>query len=154
MNNRLYALHGRLGLNFGLLLFMICLSGTFAVVSHEIDWLCNPAIRVTPSDDSASCSEMFAAAENDSDTKISSGFAPLGTYFAAEFWTKDTRGIYVSPYTGQVTGEAMWMNSQRFFRYFHRQFYVYSFWGLWLVAVFGIVLLISSAGGLLFYKRW
>ena len=38
----LFMIHGWLGLSLGLPLFVICLSGSFAVVSHEIDWLARP----------------------------------------------------------------------------------------------------------------
>src|SRR5690606_1512157 len=44
-NQILFAIHGWLGLSLGLPLFIICLSGSIAVLSHEIDWLFNPAIR-------------------------------------------------------------------------------------------------------------
>ena len=63
MNKLLYQIHGWLGLNFGLVLFIICLSGSFAVVSHEIDWLCNPAIRVSPEGERLPWSALLNSAE-------------------------------------------------------------------------------------------
>ncbi len=159
MKKKIYQFHGWLGLNFGLVLFIICLSGTFATISHEIDWLCNPAIRVTPSEDHASWATMVAVAEEYADdAAVRYCRAPLGTRFAAEFWTKDSRGntrrIYVDPYRGKATGEATWMNSQRFFRDFHRRFYVTAGWGIWLVSAFAFVLSSASITGLMFYARW
>ena len=72
--------------------------------------------------------------------------------------TKDKRGntlrIYVNPYSGEVTGKATWMNAQRFFRDFHRRFYIMAWWGIWVVAIFSLPLLLTSITGLLFYKRW
>ena len=44
----LFRLLGWIGLNLGLLLFFVCFSGTVATLSHEIDWLLNPAIRAAP----------------------------------------------------------------------------------------------------------
>ncbi len=154
-----YQLHGWLGLNLGLILFIICLSGSFAVISHEIDWLCNPAIRVTPQGDQLDWSTLLqSASKHTNGEAIRTCFAPQGSYFAAEFWTKDKRGntlrIYVNPYSGEVTGKATWMNAQRFFRDFHRRFYIMAWWGIWVVAIFSLPLLLASTTGLLFYKRW
>ena len=159
MKKLIYQFHGWLGLNFGLLLFIICLSGSFAVISHEIDWLCNPAIRVSPEGDRLKWSALLESAKKHTDNRdIRMCFAPQGSYFAAEFWTKDERGntrrIYVNPYNGEVMGEATWMNVQRFFRDFHRRFYIMAWWGIWVVAIFSLPLLLSSITGLLFYKRW
>ena len=159
MNKLIYQIHGWLGLNFGLVLFIICLSGSFAVVSHEIDWLCNPAIRVSPEGERLPWSALLNSAEQyASGSKIRMCFTPHNDFFAAEFWTRDKRGntrrIYVNPYNGKVTGEATWMNAQRFFRDFHRRFYIMAWWGIWVVAIFSLPLLLSSITGLLFYKRW
>ena len=159
MNKLLYQIHGWLGLNFGLVLFIICLSGSFAVVSHEIDWLCNPAIRVSPEGERLPWSALLNSAEQYAGrSKVRMCFTPQSDFFAAEFWTRDERGntrrIYVNPYNGTVTGEAAWMNAQRFFRDFHRRFYIMAWWGIWVVAIFSLPLLLSSITGLLFYKRW
>ncbi len=154
-----YTVHGWLGLNFGLALFVICLSGTFAVISHEIDWLLNPALRVTPQETRASYGQMHAAVQAAyPEAKIRSAWAPKGPRFACEFWVGGLGGgnrrIYVDPYTAKVQGEGPWFNTQRFFRDFHRRFFWSAWWGIWLVASFGLALLAASATGLAFYKRW
>lgn len=158
-NKSLYKIHGWLGLNFGLALFIICLSGTFAVVSHEIDWMLTPAMRVAPQPSQASYGQMYRAVqEKYSGVPIRSAWAPKGPRFACEFWVRGPSGgnrrVYVNPYTGHVQGEAAWFNTQRFFRDFHRRFFWHAWWGIWLVAVFGFVLFAASASGLAFYKRW
>lgn len=159
MKKRLYKLHGWLGLNFGLVLFVVCLSGTVAVLSHEIDWLLTPALRVTPSDTQADWSTMTQAVRADyPEASIQYAYAPLGSRFACEFLVRSPSDhlerVYVDPYRGNVTGRAPWFNTQRFFRDFHRRFFWYSSWGIVLVAAFAYVMLFSAATGLMFYKRW
>lgn len=158
-NKSIYTVHGWLGLNFGLALFIICLSGTFAVVSHEIDWLMTPALRVAPERARASYGDMYRAVqEKYPGVPIRSAWAPKGPRFACEFWVSGPSGgnrrVYVNPYTAEVQGEGAWFNTQRFFRDFHRRFFWHAWWGIWLVAAFGFVLFAASATGLTFYKRW
>ncbi|QDT16613.1 PepSY-associated TM helix domain-containing protein [Alienimonas californiensis] len=160
MNKKLlYAVHGWLGLNFGLALFVICLSGTIAVLSHELDWLSNPVVRAAPRPSRVSYGEMYESVRAAfPDNRIKNMWGPVGPRFACEFWIDSDKGetvrVYVDPYTGETLGTAPWFNTQRFFRDFHRRFFWYSWWGIWLVGAFGFVLLGSSATGLLFYKRW
>lgn len=152
MKQWFYTIHGWLGLNFGLMLFIVCLSGTIAVVSHEIDWLCTPSLRVTPTETRASWGTMtnaVRAAYPDSELQYVN--APLGAWFACEFILKSparvSKRVYVDPYTGSVKGHAPWFNAQRFFRDFHRRFFWYSWLGIWVVAAFGFVLLGAVASG-------
>lgn len=160
MKKQLYAFHGWLGLNFGLVLFIICLSGTVAVVSHEIDWLFTPAMRVTPGSTRVSYDAMYEAVRrNHPEAAIQSLWIMPGSRFAYQFWIKPPQGgrtvrVFVDPYTGQVQGTSSWFNTQRFFRDFHRRFFCFSWWGIWLVAAYAVPLLGSAATGLMFYKRW
>lgn len=160
MKKQLYAFHGWLGLNFGLVLFIICLSGTVAVVSHEIDWLLTPAMRVTPGSSKIGYDAMYAAVERaNPDATIQSLWIMPGSRFAYQFWIKPPKGgdtvrVFVDPYTGQIQGTSSWFNTQRFFRDFHRRFFWFSWWGIWLVAVYAVALLGSAVTGLMFYKRW
>lgn len=158
-NKRFYTIHGWLGLNFGLALFVVCLSGTFAVVSHEIDWLLNPELRVTPQASRASYGDMYQSVQEAfPEDRIGSAWAPQGPRFACEFWVRGESGgnrrVYVDPYTAEVTGEGSWFNTQRFFRDFHRRFFWNAWWGIWLVAAYGFILLVASGTGLAFYHRW
>ena len=43
-----FRLHAWVGIIFGPLLYVICLSGSYAVFSNEIDWLLNPKIKSQP----------------------------------------------------------------------------------------------------------
>lgn len=157
-NKLVFAVHGWLGLSLGLPLFVICFSGTIAVVSHEIDWLINPAIRAagpaSPVDWQAGYESVRAAYPG---RPIRSAWAPVGEGFALEFWVGSPNGnfrVYVEPTTGEILGTGTWFNTQRFFRDFHRRFFWGSAWGITLVSAFAIPLLISVITGLIFYKRW
>jgi uncharacterized iron-regulated membrane protein len=48
----LLAVHSWVGLKLSLLMFIVCLTGTFAVISHEIDWLFTEDLRITSQPDS------------------------------------------------------------------------------------------------------
>ncbi|MBA3315453.1 MAG: PepSY domain-containing protein [Planctomycetota bacterium] len=157
-NKLLFAVHGWLGLSLGLPLFVICLSGTFAVVSHEIDWLLTPAVRAPSHDGPVNWGAVAAnVRRRHPDAPLTLLTAPVGRGFAAQAWIDTPHGIrriFADPATGEVTGETGWFNTQRFFRDFHRRFFWYSAWGVTLVSSFAIVLLFSVGTGLLFYKRW
>jgi len=163
---KLFAFHGWLGLNLGLPLFIICLSGTFAVMSPEIDWLINPAMRASPPDKEAQPLSWGTLIDR-IEEKYPSGtvaFIHVGTdrrsaYQASvAFSPRDQRLVFIDPYSGEVKGQSTLFNVKGFFRIFHKQFYILSgdYWphGRVLVCAFSLVLLFSAITGLLFYKRW
>lgn len=154
----LFAVHGWLGLSLGLPLFVICLSGTFAVVSHEIDWLLTPAVRAPAHDGPVNWAAIAESVQARYPRhRVTLLTAPVGRGFAAQAWVQTPDGqrrVFADPATGEVTGETGWFNTQRFFRDFHRRFFWYSAWGITLVSAFAVVLLFSVGTGLLFYKRW
>lgn len=164
---RLFQIHGWLGLNLGLLLFVICFSGTCAVFGSELMWLTEPAMRVTPPKDGASpkieWSELRrTVAEAHPAASILSLSAPPDDRTAARaaitYGPGDYRYVYVDPYTGKVTGQGSTVNIKSFLRIFHKQFYIVptqaGFHGTLIVGAFGLVLIFSAISGLLFYKRW
>lgn len=150
--------HSWIGLTAGLLLFVICWSGTVAVFSREIDWLLNPVLRVRPHASRASWGEILAAVERAyPQGKVSSLHAPLGPRFAAEA-SVEARGqtlrVYVNPYTAQVRGETSYFNVQRFFRSFHMNLFFPRTLGYYVVCAFSFALIASMATALLFYHHW
>lgn len=165
-NRRLFQIHGWLGVNLGLLLFIVCFSGAIATVSHEIEWLLNPAVRATPPSAAAPFASWTAwyAAVKDAhpSARIQSIDAPDGPRWAARatiaYSDADWRYVYVDPYSAQVTGTFSEFGIPRFFRSFHKQFYIYPGslpHGVYAVGPLGLVLLLSLATGLSFYRfRW
>jgi len=164
---RLFEFHGWLGLTLGLPLFVICFSGTFAVMSPEIDWLLNPAVRVTPPDDPdaqplswGTLKQRFERTyPSGTVTSIQASSDPRTAYYASMwFGPRDFRLVYINQYTGDVQGQTTLFNVKSFFRIFHKQFYILrgDYWphGRVFVCVFSIVLLLSVVTALMFYKRW
>lgn len=153
--------HSWAGVLAGLLMFVVCWSGTVATVSHEIDWLLNPAQRVEVGDQRQSWGQWVAAAE-----KAYPGFrpvwvsAPLYPSFAAEVVmtspAERNLRVFVDPYTGEVTGATTYFNVQRFFRSFHMSLFDWggTYLGYYIVCSLAFVLLASLVTSLVFYKRW
>lgn len=145
----------------GLLMFVICWSGTVAVLAQEIDWLLNPLLRVTPQAQPASWGELHDAvrAAYPGATALALE-APRGPRFAAVA-VLDTPAqaylrVYLDPYRAEVLGQTSFFNVQRFFRSLHMSLFdpFGRMWGYWLVSAFGFALLALAITPLVFYRRW
>lgn len=163
---RWFELHSWIGIITGLMMFLICWSGTVAVLSHEIDWLLDGRQRVAGADMSApspaawgTWADSIRAAYPDAQSVTL--HAPLSKGFAAQA-VLDTpkqsmKRVFLDPATGQVLGESSYFNVQRFFRSLHMSLFDLGSersWGYWFVAAFAPLLLISSVAPLIFYRRW
>ncbi|MBI1392393.1 MAG: hypothetical protein GC152_06585 [Alphaproteobacteria bacterium] len=158
--------HSWLGLTAGLMLFVICWSGTVAVFSHEIDWLLNPALRAQPVESAVPFAEAKAAVEAARpDWEVWEVNAPRYRGFAMEVLAKVepdvTHRVYVDPVTLEVLGDTSYLNVQRFFRSFHMALFQADFVyilgipiGYFIVLLFVFPLLASAVMPLIFYKRW
>lgn len=162
LNKTLFRIHGWIGLTFGLLLFIVCFSGTIATVSSEIDWLMNPAIRAdrvaSPSGPSWERWYQGVSAAHPG-AHVLSLSAPPAAGWAADasvaYGPLDFRHVYVHPATGEVQGTFSQFNVARFFRSFHKQFYIYPGdlpHGTWVVGPLALVLLFSIGTGIGFYR--
>lgn len=159
MNGRaLFRIHSWIGVVAGLMLFVVCWSGTVATLSREIDWLLNPAMRVTPGPERASWGALEAAVRREfPDAQINGLHAPDGPYSAAEVGIdrgeQSSIRVYVDPYTAKVAGSSSYFTVQRFFRSFHMNLFSGKF-GFYVVFSLSLFLLASLITPLIFYKRW
>ncbi len=154
-----FRVHSFTGVITGLLLFVLCWSGTFAVVAHELDWLATPVARAQ----AATGADDWAAWEagvrtHDPQARLLGLRAPFNDHAAAQALVRrpdgERRVWFIAPASGRVQGEASPFTVQRFFREFHRSFYFPTQWGTYLVAALAVTLLVSLVAGLLFYRRW
>ncbi len=154
-------LHRWVGLKLFILLSFVLITGTLATVSHEIDWLIDPARRVAPSSAPAVQNwEGLAQAARTARPGWSIEWisAPLDPWHAAEAVgitpEGERRRLLIHPGTLQVQGERAWFNAQRLFRDAHRRLIIPSSWGIVLVSSLSILMILSLISGLFVYKKF
>ena len=162
-NKTLFNIHGWLGLNLGLLLFVICFSGTFATLSGEVDWLLNEDMRIEKKDAPVQWQKMYQSLNLEYPdgkitgiTKHSSRASKLDRFASVSYVQMpngQTRKVYLDPYSGSIQGSTSFFNVQRFFRSYHRRFFDGSR-GILIVTLSSFFLLFSALTGFLFYKGW
>lgn len=150
---RAFDIHSWLGFQLCALFSLVLLTGTFATVSNEIDWLVSGNFRVVPKEARASWQEMQEAARKAfPDQGIWWIALGPGERYAATVVTVDAnefrRNVRIDPYVGQVTGVDPWLNVQRFIRDLHRYLFMPSAIGLPIVASFAFFLLYQLYSGL------
>ena len=155
-----YQWHSCLGLKLAILVCFVLITGTFAVLSHEIDWLTNPAMRADTSNSRpvqwetvyASASTQFA------DASLESLSVKEDPWFAAEAIYVDAQGTrfrgFFHPVTGNYQGDGRWFNWQRFFRMAHRHLMLPLPIGVTVVCIVGLMLFGSLISGTVIYKGW
>lgn len=143
-----------------ILLSFVLVTGTFATVSLELDWLFNPDMRNfrgTPQQlDWGNMLDRGRAAFPDARLVFIS--APAAAFVNAEAIAIGADGqrfrIFFDPTTGAVSGTGRWLNWQRFFRQTHRRLMLPIRMGVTLVGLLSIPLLISLITSFAIYKRW
>jgi uncharacterized iron-regulated membrane protein len=154
-----FDLHSWVGLKLCLFMGFICLTGTLAVFSQEIDWLLHAEMRVTPSETRASWGELVGAAQQaHPEWTLEGVVAPHASRFAAMAQMRTPEGrrrfVWIDPYRGQVTGDTHWFNAHRLLRNTHRHLMMPTKYGVPLVAALSIPLLITLVSSFFIYKRW
>jgi len=173
---KLYNLHAWVGFQLALVMFVILLTGTFATISNEIDWLIFEEMRTfnTSSHDSDATNSQHsetntppsskwpliykAALDYAPEAKITS-LSTMGhdnfTYrVRARFPDGKDRFIHVDQYTYEVTGDIHILTVQRFLRDFHRYLFMPNILGLPTVTFFAFILAISLYTGLKTTRNW
>ncbi|WP_052338498.1 PepSY-associated TM helix domain-containing protein [Luteimonas huabeiensis] len=154
-----FDLHSWVGLKLCLLMGFVCLTGTLATVSQEIDWLVFPEARVAPAAQHASWGALVAAVQRAYPAwTLESLTAPHASRFAARATMRlpdgTRRFAWVDPYTARVTGDTTWFNAQRILRNTHRHLMLPLKVGVPLVSALSLPLLLSLASSVFIYKRW
>lgn len=157
--------HSWIGLTTGLLLFVVCWSGTIAVFSREIDLALDPAHSAAPRTERVAWGafERSIAAEHP-DWWLFQMTATRGPGTALEAWAMDeedvTWRIDGDPATGAIVRTRTLFSVQRFFRSFHMALFVEA-WpifgvplGDWIVTLLSLPLLGSLVTSLVFYRRF
>lgn len=158
--------HSWLGLTTGLLMFVVCWSGTVAVFSRELDWAadgrwCAPAAADAQIPWGIIETNVRAARPGWSVDQI---HAPSAPGFAAEAWVRDpddvVARVFADPITGEVLGGTTYFNVQRFFRSLHMSLFIGE-WRIWgipfgylVVGLLSIPLLAQLVTGLVVYRRF
>ncbi|GAB3012833.1 PepSY-associated TM helix domain-containing protein [Bowmanella dokdonensis] len=155
-----YKVHSWVGLKLAILLCFILVTGTLAVLSHELDWLSNSAMRVdTGSSGPMDWPRVYEMADRHfSGARLTSLSAPPDPWFAAEAVYLDEHGErfrgFFHPVSGEFQGTGRWHNWQRFFRMSHRHLMLPLPLGITLVCLVGLLLTGSLLSGTVIYRHW
>jgi len=158
---RLFALHGWLGMSFGLLLFWICLSGAIAALSYEIEWLTQPELRIEaegPVRWQATYDTLRVAYP---DHQVGGFARDEPSVMDSLAWSSyiirpdgDFAQVRVNPYQGEIVRTPTRLYLQDVARMFHYRFLDGGSWAFYLVCLVAFPLLFSIISALLFFKRW
>ena len=157
-----FRIHSFTGVVTGLLLFVICWSGTFATVSKELEWLVTPPARVVAGDNTLTWGEIVHAVENEYPLATVTGLErPLyrtsSTRVYVDFQNEEYATVFVNQHTGEVVGKQSGFDIPRFFRSLHMGLFIPEISpvsGILVVSLFSITLIVSLIGALFFYRRW
>ncbi len=156
-----WEVHQWAGLKFSILLSFILLTGTLATLSHEIDWLLRPAMRVDPSTVGAEVN--WAAVARTAATEAGAGRVislegPVDPWFAAaailEAPDGDLSFVYAHPATGEFQGTGHWVSAQRILRNMHRHLMMPIPIGVPIVTSLSLLLAVSLVTSFVVYKKW
>lgn len=159
-----FMLHGWVSLPIWLLFCFICLTGTIAVLSHEITWLTNPASRALNPDNLAAkpVSELMTIVEQAHPTAAVTGAMTFEPYLVNAIMLTDVDKPYAIAYINQYTGEIQQINEGMTFIGFMRSLHSWLLFpwhgsysvGYYLVCSMALFMLASLVTGLIVYKRF
>lgn len=153
-----FRVHSFAGVVTGLLLFVVCWTGTFATLSHEIDWLLTPAARAAGAPTFDPDAVERAALQQHPGARLQWMTCPLQPGHAVDVVLKTPSTsmwrVHVDPASAGVQGAHSYFDVQRFFRSLHMSLFVPFGVGIYIVGAAGIVLLLSGITPFVFFKRW
>ncbi|QYK00674.1 PepSY-associated TM helix domain-containing protein [Shewanella psychrotolerans] len=159
-----FMLHGWVSLPIWLLFCFICITGTVAVVSHEITWLTNPQSRAVNPDDlpAKPVSELMTIVEERYPSAAVTGAMTFESYLVNVVMFSDTDKPFAMAYVNQYTGEIQQINQGITFIGFMRSLHSWLLFpwrggysvGYYLVCSMALFMLASLVTGLIVYKRF
>lgn len=161
---RWFQIHGWLALPVWVVFSFVCLSGTIAVVSHEITWLVNPAARADNPEGlpRKPLPELVQAVREAAPEAHIADIFVLEPYLVTAVGIRTAEGVparaYVNPYTGQVQAISGGPTFIGFMRSLHGWLlfpwhHNYSV-GYYLVAAMSLVTLGALITGVVIYRRF
>ena len=152
-----FNLHSWAGLFVGVLLFVTCVSGTLATLSHELEYLTDAKYRALTS----SASTNYLAIENTLNQHYPQAQLLYiqrhkQDYLAIEAALKvgdSFRFVYLDAATGRLLGEGEWARISRFLRNWHMNLSM-GWTGKLIVTSLSILLVILLVSSFYVYRRW
>lgn len=153
-----YKIHTWIGIKLSILFFIVCFSGTLATLSHEMDWLFIPEMRVQPQAELAPRKPIIDALKRQyPDVRIENWRKLKEPYLCDIIRIKDKNQhktyVFVNPYTGKIQGSTA-LTFHRYFRNLHYYLYLPFQIGHYTVLLFAFLLFFSLVTALYFYKNW
>jgi len=157
-----FLLHSLFGLKLSLFLGFVCLTGTIATVSHEIEWLVQPHVRAASDGRTDDYAAMWALVrQRHPDAYIQS----IGTYDRADssYFVRQAdiilpdgtaRRVYIDPARMAVTGEGSGHTFHFIMRGLHYYLLLPGDLPFYLITGLGFVLILSLVTGILTYKKF
>lgn len=159
-----FQLHGYFSLPVWILFCFVCLTGTIAVISHELTWLTNPASRAVNPDNHApkNMAEIMTIVEAEYPTAKVTTVMNFEPYLVNAVVFTDSDKPNAVAYVNQYTGEIQETNTGITFIGFMRSLHSWLLFpwqnsysvGYYLVCVMAIVMLGALITGLIIYKNF
>ncbi|WP_137165963.1 PepSY-associated TM helix domain-containing protein [Salinimonas lutimaris] len=152
--------HRVCGFYLAVLLCFVLFTGSLATVSHELDYLTNPAIRASSTQQPLNWPQVYrSVGQYIPDThRLSRLQQPEHNNYAIEAIVLDTQQqryrVYVDPVSYAVTGTGSWMNWQNSLRQLHRHLMLPLWLGVTLVGLLAVTMLVGLVSGWLMLPDW
>lgn len=157
-----FLLHSLFGLKLSLLLGFVCITGTVATVSHEIEWLLQPELRASSNGRTDDYAAMWGLVR---DRYPDAYIQSIGTYDRADsdYFVRQAdiklpdgtaRRLYIDPSRMIVTGEGGGHSLHSIMRALHYYLLLPGDIPFYLVTGLGFVMILSLVTGLITYKKF